>query len=264
MANLIEFKCGTCGQLNRGVPGTIAQCAHCGTQVHVPGMAAPPQQQFMPQQQPMQPWQQPQQQQPGGMAQRGAHQPQTQGFWYAQEMPQEGVKGQQKAWNDEEGRAEWTTPLLLAGCHQPLWCCCGYFCLPCTVFMQRRKLLMADKDEANWQYYHCCAGIWGPGCTQHCDKVTDGNGCFCAGCEACLCAGCAMHGNRYMIQLHYRLENTCCDIFLFWLSCLCSVAACITGSDELEYVADVLYYLLMGCMAAQHENEMAKKGYPMR
>ena len=35
-----------------------------------------------------------------------------------------------------------------------------------------------------------------------------------------------------------------------------------TQSDELELVADLLFYLLMGCMTAQHENEMQKKGYP--
>ena len=33
-------------------------------------------------------------------------------------------------------------------------------------------------------------------------------------------------------------------------------------NDTLELVADLLFYLLMGCMTAQQENEMDKKGYP--
>eukprot|EP01062_Namystynia_karyoxenos_P011773 TRINITY_DN1422_c0_g1_i4.p1 TRINITY_DN1422_c0_g1~~TRINITY_DN1422_c0_g1_i4.p1 ORF type:complete len:284 (+),score=80.41 TRINITY_DN1422_c0_g1_i4:84-935(+) len=276
-----QFQCGRCGNTAQAMPGTTVACPTCGTHVFVPG--AGQQQGSGWQQQPAQHQQQSWQQQPAqqqqswqqssrphpppqqaAWQQQPAHQQQQYhggqgGFWYS--PPSQPAKQQEKAWQDQQ-RAEWTAPLLMSCCHQPLWCMCGYCCLPCTVFMQRRKLLMADKDENNWQYYHCCAGIWGPSLTGHCDKCTDGNGCVCAACESCCCAGCAMHGNRYMVMLHYGLENTCCDIFLFWLSCICSVLACLTGSDELELIADILYYMLMGCMAAQHENEMDKRGYP--
>ena len=124
-------------------------------------------------------------------------------------------------------KAEWETPLLLAGFSQPLWCCAGFFCAPCASFAQRRKLLMVDKDENNWKYYQCCGGIMGQGCTSKCKSCTEGNECCCLALEACCCLGCSVHGNRFMVQVHYGLENTCCDIFLFWLSCICQIVACI-------------------------------------
>ena len=121
-------------------------------------------------------------------------------------------------------KAKWETPLLLAGFSQPLWCCAGFFCAPCASFMQRRKLLMVDKDENNWKYYQCCGGIMGQGCTSECKSCTEGNECCCLALEACCCLGCSVHGNRFMVQVHYGLENSCCDIFLFWLSCICQIA----------------------------------------
>eukprot|EP01062_Namystynia_karyoxenos_P011774 TRINITY_DN1422_c0_g2_i1.p1 TRINITY_DN1422_c0_g2~~TRINITY_DN1422_c0_g2_i1.p1 ORF type:complete len:272 (+),score=75.98 TRINITY_DN1422_c0_g2_i1:85-900(+) len=245
MSGYAEFQCGNCNNRAQGVPGTTVACPSCGTHVQVPGAPGPAPQPL---------WGA-----GGGHVPGQAGSAVQSGHWY--QCPQGQAQAEQKQWQDQQ-REKWTTPLLLAGCHQPLWCCCGYFCLPCTVWVQRRKLLMADKDPSNWQYYHCCAGIFGEGCTSKCDQCTKGNEQCCAALEACCCSGCAMHGNRYMIMLHYGLENTCCDIFLFWLSCICSVLACLTGYDELELIADILYYLLMGCMAAQHENEMDKKGYP--
>eukprot|EP01065_Artemidia_motanka_P047245 TRINITY_DN7351_c0_g1_i1.p1 TRINITY_DN7351_c0_g1~~TRINITY_DN7351_c0_g1_i1.p1 ORF type:complete len:264 (+),score=40.79 TRINITY_DN7351_c0_g1_i1:61-852(+) len=258
---LSEFLCGRCHNKAMGEAGTTVVCPSCNEHVMVPGpvggMVPPPG--------PQQHWGHPQpvgmvpQQQVQGRPMMRA-QGQQQAFWY--QVPSEPVKSQQQAWSDDQSRIKWEAPLLMSGCYQPLWFLCGYCCLPCTVWVQRRKLLLADQDEGNWRYYHCCAGIWGPSLTGHCDKCTNGNEMLCSFVEACCCAGCAMHGNRYMVQLHYGLENTCCDIFLMWLSCICSILACITGNDELELIADILYYLLMGCMAAQHENEMQKKGYP--
>ncbi|KAJ9473682.1 hypothetical protein DIPPA_17053 [Diplonema papillatum] len=162
----------------------------------------------------------------------------------------------------ENFQNQWETAMLLACCQQPLCCVFAAACPWCAVFTQRKKLLMVDKDEANWKYYECCAGIWGRTLTSKCNSVTKDNECCCLALESCCCSWCALHGNREMIMLHYQLENTCCDQFLMLLACICSLLACITGMDELELISDILYTILMGCMTAQHEDEMQCKGYP--
>eukprot|EP01060_Flectonema_neradi_P020806 TRINITY_DN28306_c0_g1_i1.p1 TRINITY_DN28306_c0_g1~~TRINITY_DN28306_c0_g1_i1.p1 ORF type:complete len:266 (+),score=49.23 TRINITY_DN28306_c0_g1_i1:64-861(+) len=216
------------------------------------------------------------------------YQPPTQGFGGQQPVPQQGYPAQQPGYPPASGpgypatganqwwyqpppskdsvhetlkvqKNEWDVPLLLACTKEPLWCICGFFCAPCTAFAQRRKLVLADKDEANWRNYQCCAGMC---CADKTDKCTKGNECFCAALESCCCLGCAAHANRYMVMVHYGLEYTCCDLFLFYLSFCCSIVAMITGDDTLQSLADLLFYILMGCMHAQHENEMKKHGYP--
>eukprot|EP00667_Euglena_gracilis_P013836 EG_transcript_14295 len=159
--------------------------------------------------------------------------------------------------NPAEGfRNEWHSSMFFVPCKNPIMCCLSCFCPWCCAFRQRRQLL-----EFRMENYTCCADI--------CSCVTDScmscirpcpNFCLCL--EVFCCLGCAVHGNRWLVQRRYQLENQCCDLCLMWTSCICSCLACITGEDWLEFAADVLYYSVIGCMLAQHDYEMKMRNFP--
>lgn len=152
---------------------------------------------------------------------------------------------------------KWHTSLLQACCAEPLTCIVGYFIPWCCVCQQRKKLLMDDYNN-----YECCAGMWGRSCTEKCNKCTKGNEPACLCLESFCCLGCAIHANRFMVMQHYGLQNDCCDVFIMWLSCICSVIACLLGDENLENLADLIYYIVIGCMLAQHEHQLKECGYP--
>lgn len=148
--------------------------------------------------------------------------------------------------------------MFMAPCSEPVTCFGGY-CLPwCCVYLQRKKLLMDQLEN-----YECCAGMWGPSCTARCNKCTKGNEHCCLILESLCCMGCAVHGNRWMVMQHFGLKNDCCDTFIIWLSCICSIIACLLQDENLENIADLIYYISVGCMIAQHEHQMKTMGYPM-
>lgn len=269
---MMQFQCGTCGGMGQGQPGTVVACPHCGAHVAIP--AGQPQPGYT---QPVEPTRtqgmggtRPTEPAHGGQQYQAA--PVVKGKWdpHGEPVYPTDSKDAHSKFDPDihKDLKDWETPMLLGCCAAPMWCICGFVCPCCTVWSQRRRLLLADQNSDNWRYYHCCAGMYGKGCTEKCDSCT-GNGknptqsCFCACCEAWCVPMCAAHGNRYMVMLHYGLQNTCCDIYLFYLLCCCQILACITGNDELEYIADLLYYTIMGCMTAQQANEMNKKGYPL-
>eukprot|EP00878_Enallax_costatus_P026600 GHUV01028551.1.p1 GENE.GHUV01028551.1~~GHUV01028551.1.p1 ORF type:complete len:140 (+),score=46.47 GHUV01028551.1:862-1281(+) len=73
-----------------------------------------------------------------------------------------------------------------------------------------------------------------------------------------------------MIQDELRIQTTDCDnciigtmIFMQYFACICSIAACITGSEEindlaqlLDCVADILWCSVCACMQTQHKEEL--------
>jgi len=263
--NMIVFTCGVCGNQSRGVPGSLVECPFCKNRMKVPGGNEPVIAGV----------------DDGRQAPAGAHAPYGSapvygmdgvvqpgysadgGFWYKDDMMPTGKGGMKDRLEAQDG--EWTTNLMGSCCKQPGWCIFGAMCCPCVVWIQRRRLLMADKECDNWKYYHCCAGIWGQCLTQLCDPCTHGSpclGCFCSFLEACWCTTCGAHGNRYMVMLHYGLQTDCCDEALFWLVCICQCCACLSGDDTLELLADCIWCSVLGCMAAQHASEFVVKGYP--
>jgi len=155
------------------------------------------------------------------------------------------------------GPNKWETSMMAACCAEPVMCLAGYCCPWCCVCQQRKKLLLD-----NMQDYHCCAGMWGPSCTQRCDSCTKGNEECCLCLESFCCMGCAVHGNRYMVRSHYGLNEDCCDVFLMWLACICHVIACLLQNEDIARLADLIYYIVIGCMLAQHEHQLKTKGYP--
>ena len=157
-----------------------------------------------------------------------------------------------------EAGEKWQTDLCKACCAQPVMCVLGYIAPWCCVFQQRKKLLMEDLNN-----YECCAGMWGRSCTEKCNKCTKGNECCCLCLESVCCLGCAIHANRFIVMQHYRLQNDCCDVVIMHLACICSIVACILQDENLENLADLIYYIVIGCMLAQHEHQMDQIGYPI-
>ena len=41
------------------------------------------------------------------------------------------------------------------------------------------------------------------------------------------------------------------------------IIACILNNEALENIADLVYYVVIGCMLAQHELQMKTFGYPL-
>ena len=156
-----------------------------------------------------------------------------------------------------QGSNEWETSMLQACCNEPIMCLAGYFLPWCCVCAQRKKLLFGEMEN-----YECCAGMWGASCTKRCNSCTKGNEELCLCLESFLCLGCAIHGNRWMVMQHYGLQNDYCDVFIMWLSCICSIIACLLQDENLEHLADIIYYMTIGCMLAQHEFQMKQQGYP--
>eukprot|EP00996_Jenningsia_fusiforme_P003775 NODE_4571_length_791_cov_30.629380_g4230_i0.p1 GENE.NODE_4571_length_791_cov_30.629380_g4230_i0~~NODE_4571_length_791_cov_30.629380_g4230_i0.p1 ORF type:complete len:227 (+),score=45.34 NODE_4571_length_791_cov_30.629380_g4230_i0:72-683(+) len=161
----------------------------------------------------------------------------------------------------EEFRNTWASTMWQAPCKNPGNFCFSFFCPWCSAWSQRKQLLLGNLDN-----YVCCAGIFGS-CSE---KLTK---CFPGSCglltEVCCCLGCAVHGNRWMVQARYQLENTCCDIFLMWLGCIFDIlacfAACFIGEDEadlLRFIADLIHHTVMGCMLAQQDLELKTRKFP--
>ncbi|AAZ13153.1 hypothetical protein, conserved [Trypanosoma brucei brucei TREU927] len=152
-----------------------------------------------------------------------------------------------------EGENEWETSMLGAPCSEPLFCLGACCCPWCCAFLQRKKLL-----ENDWSRYLCCAGMF---CGSRC--------CVCEGCEpcclcleSCFCLACAVYGNRFIIRKHYNLQNDCCDSVIIWCAYLCSCLACLLNDESLKTIADVFFYIVIGCMLSQHQHQMKKQGYP--
>ena len=153
---------------------------------------------------------------------------------------------------------KWQTDLCKSCCAEPVTCLVGYVVPWCCVCSQRKTLLMEDLNN-----YECCAGMWGRSCTEKCNKCTKGKEPLCLCLESVCCLGCAIHANRFIVMQHYGLQNDCCDVFIMHLACICSIIACLLQDENLENLADLIYYIVIGCMLAQHQHQMSQIGYPI-
>ena len=174
-------------------------------------------------------------------------------FWYRGRGPSS--RAAMKNW---QGTNQWTTSMMASCCAEPKMCLLGFLCQPCCVMQQRKRLLMEDMRN-----YECCAGIWGPNCTQRCNGCTKGKEDFCLCLESFFCLACAISGNRWMVRQHYNLENDCCDTFLMALACVLRIIGCLLRTDKCENIADCVFHMVISCMLAQHEHQMNVMGYPL-
>merc|ERR1712118_632545 len=71
------------------------------------------------------------------------------------------------------------------------------------------------------------------------------------------------------MQTRFDLQNTCCDDFILWVTCLAHYIVCILKCfidvpDELEMLVDLLVNTVNACMLAQQQYELnyqKKQGY---
>ena len=110
--------------------------------------------------------------------------------------------------------------------------------------------------------YTCCGGFFP--CSGRCGEQKCPE--FCLALESCCCFGTSVAATRFIIQDELQLQNTKTDLCLFGTqfaisqcACVCGLAACILGSDELNslsqclyLVSDIGFTLLCGCLQAQH------------
>lgn len=117
--------------------------------------------------------------------------------------------------------------------------------------------------------YVCCNGAFP--CSGRCGEQSCPEYCLCL--EVCCCFAQSVATTRWMIQDELRVSTTKCDncligfmIFMQYLACLCQIAACITGSDELrnlaniiDLAADILWCTVCACMQTQHKVELDER-----
>lgn len=144
---------------------------------------------------------------------------------------------------------------------RPGFCCYAAFCGWCASYGLRKQLLYNDMSR-----YICCNGTCP--CSGRCGEQNAPE--VCLALEVCCCFAQSVAATRWAIQDELRLQTTQCDnciigtmICASYFACLCSIAACLTGSDEinqlaqvLDCVADILWCSVCACMQTQHKQEL--------
>lgn len=155
----------------------------------------------------------------------------------------------------------WIVDLSSTCYKRPGYCCFATFCGWCASYSLRKQALYGDMSR-----YVCCNGACP--CSGRCGEQNNPECCLCL--EVACCFAQSVASTRWMIQDELRIQNTQCDnciigtmIAAQYLACLCSIAACLTGSEEigdlaqfLDCIADILWYTVCGCMQTQHKAEM--------
>ena len=106
------------------------------------------------------------------------------------------------------------------------------------------------------QNYVCCLGMWQVCCLKDpCPPC-----CLCL--EVFCCPFCAVSANRYAIQDHLQVKNSCCDTAIIWCTFCCQCLICILQllgedvDDSLQNAADLLSCIVMGCMLTQQDYQI--------
>ncbi|DBA97993.1 TPA: hypothetical protein ACH3X3_012829 [Trebouxia sp. C0006] len=154
----------------------------------------------------------------------------------------------------------WNTELKTACCADP-----GFaisVCSPnCISYMLRKQLIYNDMTR-----YVCCNGdcpCSGRMAEQSCPE-------FCLCMEVFVCFTQSVASTRWAIQDQQRIMNTPCDncligtmVFCQYLACLCDIAACLSGSQELaeianfiDQIAQLIWCSVCACMQTQHKVQL--------
>ncbi|KAF2315282.1 hypothetical protein GH714_038694 [Hevea brasiliensis] len=158
----------------------------------------------------------------------------------------------------------WHTDLLSTVVADTPYCCFALFCGPCASYMLRRRALYNDMSR-----YICCAGYIP--CSGKCGESHCPELCLCT--EVFCCFSNSVASTRFLLQDEFNIQTTQCDnciigfmMCLQQLACICSLVACITGSDEIGDLADMLTCLadlvfcsVCPCIQTQHKIEMDKR-----
>ncbi|XP_024177248.2 uncharacterized protein LOC112182920 [Rosa chinensis] len=158
----------------------------------------------------------------------------------------------------------WHTDLMGTITADTGYCCFACFCGYCASYMLRKRALYDDMTR-----YKCCGGYFP--CSGKCGESKCPE--FCLVTEVCCCFGTSVSSTRYLLQDEFNIQTTPCDnciigfmIILKQVACIFSILACITGSEEIRDIADVLgciaeivYCSVCACIQTQHKVEMDKR-----
>lgn len=146
--------------------------------------------------------------------------------------------------------------------NQPV-CCLTYLLPCCSAYYTRYRTL-----DGNMTRYTCCQGYLDNACfragscgEQSCPE-------FCLVCETVWCLGPSMSTSRMFVMDQYDLRPDPCDNqlvrmtnCLMMLSCVCDILSIFMrelrhAAHILHVVANMVFYSLLGCMAAQVNREI--------
>ncbi|KAK1409012.1 hypothetical protein QVD17_41248 [Tagetes erecta] len=161
-------------------------------------------------------------------------------------------------------RNVWHTDLMSTMAADTPYCCFALFCGPCASYKLRKRALYGDMSR-----YTCCGGYMP--CSGKCGERKCPKFCLCA--EVFFCFGNSVASTRFMLQDEFNIQTTKCDncivgcmVCLQHVACICSIIACIVGSDELNEasqllncLADLVFCSVCSCMQTQHKVEMDKR-----
>ena len=177
---------------------------------------------------------------------------------------QESMKEGRNACHDirsNQYQQQWALEMFSAPCSNPGFCCYATLCCCFASMKNRKRAIYNDMSR-----YLCCGGFYP--CSGRCYEQSNPELCLCL--EAFCCFSESVIGTRLLLQDEMQIQNSKCDncligfmIFMQYLSCICRLAACISGNDELdamadavECVADLTYCSVCACMQTQHHEQL--------
>jgi len=173
--------------------------------------------------------------------------------------------------NDEK----FDVTLCQTPCKEPLCCCASGICLCCATIHMRHKVLNHVNPGSGWSDYKCCQAKFGKVCCCTPGQLGESKcPCPCMCLEAFCCTGPAVSSTSMVIRDEYFLgldESDIrlirCNNCLMCFSAICSVVACLTDNEDIDAasgiincIADVVFCATAGCMTAQVNREMEKRG----
>ncbi|KAM2029490.1 hypothetical protein ACFX1X_041190 [Malus domestica] len=158
----------------------------------------------------------------------------------------------------------WHADLMGTATADSPYFCFACLCGPCVSYLLRKRALYNDMSR-----YTCCAGYMpcsGKFGERRCPQL-------CLFTEVCCCFASSVSSTRFLIQDEFNIQTTPCDnciigcmLCLNQLACICSLIACLTGSEELSdissvlnCIADTVFCSVCACMQTQHKIELDKR-----
>ncbi|XP_008458182.2 uncharacterized protein LOC103497697 isoform X1 [Cucumis melo] len=153
----------------------------------------------------------------------------------------------------------WHTDLTGTIAASPPYCCFSLFCAPYASYLLRKRALYDDMSR-----YTCCGGYMP--CSGKCGEKRCPEVCLCT--EVFCCFANSVASTRFMLQDEFNIQTTECDnciiaftLCLSQLACICSIIACLLGSEELREASDLLtclsnlvYCSVCACMQSSRHN----------
>ncbi|XP_004308355.1 PREDICTED: proline-rich protein 2-like [Fragaria vesca subsp. vesca] len=175
-----------------------------------------------------------------------------------------GLKDLERIKVRQDYRNLWHKDLMSTMTADPGYCCFACCCPYCASFKLRKRALYDDMSR-----YRCCGGYMP--CSGRCGERHCPTCCLC--CEVFCCFGPSVSSTRYIIQDEFNIKTTGCDnciigcmVCLQQVACICNILACLTGSGEINDIAECLsciaesvYCSVCACMQTQHNIELNKR-----